>query len=101
MASEEPYLGQMPIFSLIEDVDACASRLFDNTASTLKDLQQAEQLKSDRGGRVDWTKLDQRERLLSSFLPRIREAQKDLSNMRGADFAALSLLWGNGDGMSP
>lgn len=98
MASDESDIGTLPIVSLLEDVDAYASKVFDLSAKTIKDLQRVEQLKSNRGQVTDWKTLGEREILLVEFLHEIEEVQKDLTDMRTADWPALSLVWGNGSG---
>jgi hypothetical protein len=100
MASEESYIGTPPIVSLLEDVDTYAGIVFDVCAKTMKDLQTMEQLKSDRGQQVDWRKLGQREVLLTNFLRQIEDIQEDMTDIRRADFGALSLVWGSGAGQS-
>jgi hypothetical protein len=100
MASDESYIGTLPIVSLLEDVDAYAGSVFDMSAKTINDLQRIEKFKSDRGELVDWRKLGEREVLLTSFLRRIEEVQEDLTDRRRSDFAALSLVWGTGTGES-
>jgi hypothetical protein len=100
MASGEADLGQMPIISLLKEVDAYAVKVFDKSTKTTYELQRLE-LRSDYNKRPDWTRLREREVLLTGFLRRIEEVQKDLADMNRADFAALSLVWGNGDGWSP
>ena len=100
MASDESYIGILPIVSLLEDVDAYAGKVFDLSAKTIKDLQRVEQLKSDRGEVTDWRMLGDREVFLTGFLRKIEEVQEDLTDMRRADWPALSLVWGNGSGES-
>jgi hypothetical protein len=99
-ASDESYIGTLPIVSLFEDIDAFAGSVFDSAAKTINDLARIEQLKSDRGQPVDWKKLGEREVLLTSFLRRIEELQEDVADTRRADFAALSLVWASGAGQS-
>lgn len=101
MASDESYIGTLPIVSLLEDVDTYAGVVFDLSAKTIKDLQRIEQLRSDRGQVANWTKLGEREVLLTDFLRRIEDVQEELKDMRRADWPALSLVWGDGTGESP
>jgi hypothetical protein len=98
VASEESFVGTLPILSLLEDVDAYAGNVFDLTAKTIKHLQRMERLKSSRGELVEWRKLGEREVLLTRYLRCVEDFQKDLTNMRRADFAALSLIWESYDG---
>ena len=100
LASDESYIGTLPIVSLIEDTNAYTGSLFETTSKTINDLLKLDQLKSERGEIVDRGRSRERENLLSSFLHRIAEALDDISDMRKADFAALSMVWGNGAGES-
>lgn len=98
LTSDESYIGILPIVSLIEDVDAYAGSVFEVISKTINDLQTLERAKHDRGEVADWAKLNVREDLLSSFMHRTSECLDDISDMRKADFGALSLVWGNGAG---
>jgi hypothetical protein len=99
-ASDESCIRKLPIVSLLDDVDAYASSVFDVVAMTIKDLQTMEQSKSRRDQLAGQRKLREREELLTGFLDRIGNFQEELDGMRGADFAALSLVWGSGAGRS-
>ncbi|KAF7503800.1 hypothetical protein GJ744_003241 [Endocarpon pusillum] len=95
-ASDNSYIGTLPIVRLLEDVDAYAGAVFEMSARTLNELLSVERFDYNRGELVDPTKLDAQEKLLTSFHQSIEEARNDLSNMKSGDFAALSLVWGSG-----
>lgn len=97
-ASDDSFIGMLPIVSLLDDVNAYAGSVFDVTAMTIKDLQTMEQSKSHRDQRAGQKKLSEREVLLTGFLDRIGNFQEELDGMRRADFAALALVWGSGAG---
>ena len=74
------------------------SNVFDMTARTIRDLQNVEQHKKGRGPWANERQLKEREVLLSGLPRRIVKFQEEIADMRRADFAALSLVWGNGAG---
>jgi hypothetical protein len=98
MTSDESYISTLPLVSLIEDVDDYGRSVFDLSAKTIHDLQKAAEVKRDRHEVVDLRKLNEREVLLAGFLSRIENVQAKLTDMRRADFAALSLVWNNNTG---
>lgn len=99
-ASDNSYIGTLPVVRLLEDVDAYADGVFDMSAHTLNELLSAERVYRDRGQLAGPTKLDEQEKLLTSFHDSIKKAQTDLADMKSGDFAALSLVWGSGAGTS-
>ncbi len=99
-ASDSSYTGTLPIVRLLEDVDTYAGSVFDMSAQTLNELLSVEQFYRDRGQQVDRIKLDEQEKLLTSFHLGIEKVRTGLANMRSSDFAALSLAWGSGVGAS-
>ncbi|ERF76678.1 hypothetical protein EPUS_02217 [Endocarpon pusillum Z07020] len=95
-ASDNSYIGTLPIVRLLEDVDAYAGAVFEMSTGTLNELLSAERFDRDRGELVGPARLDGQEKLLTSFHQTIEDARNDLSNMKSGDFAALSLVWGSG-----
>lgn len=92
--SDNSYTGTLPIVRVLEDVDTYADEVFDMSTQTLNELYHG------RGQTFDRTKLNEQEKLLTSFHSSIKQIQTDLANMKSGDFAALSLVWGSVVGAS-
>jgi gamma-glutamyltranspeptidase len=92
------YVGTLPVVSLLEDAIAYAEEVFDIAAKTISDLQRLEQLKRDRGEQADWRRLGEREVLLSGFLRNVEDLRETLTDIRRADFVALTLVWSRSTG---